>query len=157
MSGQLRLPRINTITLAGRLTKDVEVRYSSKGMAIAKLNIAFDRSMQDETGTYQNVSNFIEITAFGKTAEIAAEQLHKGSALIVEGQFQYRNYTDRDNQPRRIYEILANKIYPLERDENYSEKDNKSTYQKVGTPHSNDSYVENSYQEATETKDDIPF
>lgn len=120
MSGQLRMPRINTITLAGRITKDVEIRYSSKGMAIGKFSLAFDRSAQDETGTYQTISNFIDVTAFGRTAELALERLHKGSAIIVEGQFQYRNYTDKDNQQKRIYEILANKIYPLERDENYN-------------------------------------
>ncbi len=118
MANMLRFPRINTMMLSGRLTRDVDLRYTPKGMPVANISLAFDRSYKDDQGQFQTVASFIDVIAWSKTAEIAAEQLKKGSPVLVEGYLQTRNYTDNNNVNRKVVEIVANKIHPLERQGN---------------------------------------
>lgn len=155
----LRFPRINNITISGRLTRDVEVRYSNQSMMIAKLSIAFDRVTKDEYGNYQSQPNFIDATAFGKTAETCNGQLHKGSPVIIEGSLSIRTYTDQNGQNRKQPEILVNKIYPLERDDNQAEYSQTREYQ-GGYNQSADDHPFNdapSNSPSVHTEEDVPF
>ena len=110
----LRFPKINTIVLSGRLTRDVDLRYIPNGTPVAKLSLAFDRSYQKD-GEWQQETSYIDIVVWSKRAEQCAEFLHKGSPIIVEGYLKTRTYVDKDNQNRKITEIVANKVNFLER------------------------------------------
>lgn len=111
---KLKLPRLNSVTLSGRLTRDIEIRYTPKGTPCATISLAFDRSYKDDKGEYQTTASFLDVVAWGKTGEIASEKLRKGSPCIVEGYLQTRTYTDKQGVNRKICEIVAERIFDLE-------------------------------------------
>ena len=84
--------------LCGRLTKDPDVRYSSGAnqTAIARYNLAVDRTVRREDGTQE--ADFISCVAFGKNGEFAEKYLRKGMKILVEGRIQTGSYTNRDGQ-----------------------------------------------------------
>lgn len=110
----LKVPRLNVVLISGRVTRDPELRYTQKGTATLRFSIAADRSIKDENGNFQNVTTFVDIMTWTKLAEICAENLHKGSPVIVQGRLEIRNYTDRDNQQKKITEIVAETVQFLE-------------------------------------------
>lgn len=85
---------MNKVILMGRLTRDPEVRYSGE-MAIARFSIAVDRRFKREG---QPEADFFNCTAFRKTAEFAEKYLQKGTKVVVEGQVQNDNYTNKEGQ-----------------------------------------------------------
>ena len=111
---ELKFPRINTIILSGRLTRDVDLRYTSTGKAVAKLSIAFDRSFK-KAGEWVQESSFVDVTVWENTAKKCAEELSKGSPILVEGALRTYTYQDRDNQNRKGVEITAHRINFLEK------------------------------------------
>lgn len=86
---------MNRVILMGRLTRDPEVRYGSNEMAIARFSIAVDRRFKREG---QPEADFFNCTAFRKTAEFIEKYLKKGTKVVVEGQIQNDNYTNKDGQ-----------------------------------------------------------
>lgn len=143
----LRFPKINTIVLSGRLTRDVDLRYIPSGTPVAKLSLAFDRSYQ-KNGEWQQETSYIDVVVWSKRGEQCAENLHKGSPVIVEGYLKTRSYTDSNNQNRKIAEVVASKISFLE----------KSEYTASPEAKSND-FTSGSQPEPTSeiTDDDVPF
>ena len=119
MGGLLRFPNINKVTISGRITRDVELKHSSNNIPRAAMCIATSRYFRDEHGNSHEQSSFIDVVAYGKTAEICAESLKKGSPVLIEGDLRTRTWTDNNNVNRKFTEIFIEKIYPLERDENY--------------------------------------
>ncbi len=122
MASELRLPRVNVIILSGRLTRDVELRYTPSGTPVAKLSVAFDRSYQRD-GEWVQETSYIDVVVWSKRAEQCGENLHKGSAVLVEGYLKTRTYQDKDNQNRKITEIIATKVNFLEKS-----SDNSGSY-----------------------------
>lgn len=86
---------------AGRLTKNVEVVYTTDGMAIAKYTLAIDRRGKD-------ITDFIPIKCLGKTAEFAEKHLRKGMKVIVAGEIQTGSYKDSEGNMRYTWEVLVN-------------------------------------------------
>ncbi|MCK4957342.1 MAG: single-stranded DNA-binding protein, partial [Candidatus Cloacimonetes bacterium] len=84
MAGELKFPRINSIMISGRVTRETELRYTTSGTAVTKLPIAFDRSYQRGNEWIQETS-YIDVVVWDKLAERCAEYLDKGSAILVEG------------------------------------------------------------------------
>jgi single-strand DNA-binding protein len=86
---------MNKVILMGRLTRDPEVRYSQgENLAIARYTLAVDRrfkSKNDET-----TADFIDCTAFGKSAEFAEKYFHKGIKIAVTGRLENNNYTNKE-------------------------------------------------------------
>lgn len=114
MAMDLKVPRLNVVLISGRVTRDPELRYTPKGTPTLRFSIAADRSVKDENGNFQNVTTFVDIVTWSKLAEICSENLHKGSPVLVQGRLDIRNYTDRDNQPRKVTEIVAESVQFLE-------------------------------------------
>ena len=86
---------MNNFTGLGRLTKDIELAYTPTGTAVGKSSIAINRPFKNkETGEYD--ADFINIVAFGKTAEVMANHLQKGNRVGVEGRIQSGSYTNKD-------------------------------------------------------------
>lgn len=102
----------NKCALLGRLTKDVEVRYTSTGKVVGQLTLAVDRPFTNPDG--QREADFIPVVLWGKTAEAAGNNVHKGDRLLVEGRIQMRNYTDKNGAKRYITEVVGNSIEFIE-------------------------------------------
>lgn len=98
---------MNNISLIGRLTRDIELRYTTSGMAVAKFTIAVKRQFAKEG---QQDTDFIDIVTFQKTAENCAKYLAKGSLCAVEGRLQIRPYEDKDGAKRKATEVFANNV-----------------------------------------------
>ena len=98
---------MNRVILMGRLTRDPEVRYGANEMAIARFSIAVDRRFKREG---QPEADFFNCTAFRKTAEFIEKYLKKGTKVVVEGQVQNDNYTNKDGQKVYGTRIMINSI-----------------------------------------------
>ncbi|MDD3051065.1 MAG: single-stranded DNA-binding protein [Candidatus Cloacimonetes bacterium] len=146
MAHELRFPRINSIIISGRLTRDVELRYTPKGSPVARIPIAFDNVWKDANGEWQQESHFIDVVAWNKLAETSAERLHKGSPVIVEGNLKTRTYVNKENQNVKIVEISASRISNLEKNDDYS-----------GTNDVSEPKFSNNSLEESVTDDDVPF
>lgn len=97
---------LNQITIMGRLTKDVELRRTDKGTAVASFTLAVERDFSKE-----NETDFIECVAWKNTAEFVSKYFSKGRMAIVSGSLQIRNWTDKDGNKRKTAEVIANNVY----------------------------------------------
>lgn len=103
---------MNIAVLQGRLTKDVEVRYTDTGKVVASFTLAIDRPFVKEGG--QREADFIPIVLWNKTAEVAGNNVHKGDRLAVIGRIQVRSYTDKNGAKRYLTEVVGDKIEFIE-------------------------------------------
>ena len=99
--------------MIGRLTKDVELRYTGSGKAVATMNIAVDRAFKGPDG--QKQTDFFAVVAWGKIAENCANYLSKGRLVGIRGSVQNRSYDAQDGSKRYVTEIMADEVQFLER------------------------------------------
>ena len=104
---------MNVVILIGRLTKDVELRYTQAGKAVATFTLAVDRPFTNQAG--ERETDFIPVVVWGKSAEHCANYLGKGRQTAVEGRMQIRSYEDQKGQRRRVTEVVANSVQFLDR------------------------------------------
>jgi single-strand DNA-binding protein len=91
----------NKVILVGNLTRDPELRYTPKGMAIAKLGLAVNRSWRNEAGETKEEVTFVDVDAFGRQAETLAQYMKKGSPLLVEGRLRLDQWDDKTTGAKR--------------------------------------------------------
>jgi single-strand DNA-binding protein len=91
----------NRVILMGNLTRDPELRYTPKGMAIAKLGLAVNRTWRTETGETKEEVTFVDIDSFGKQAETIAQYLKKGSPFFMEGRLRLDQWDDKQTGQKR--------------------------------------------------------
>ena len=91
----------NKVILVGNLTRDPELRYTPKGMAIAKLGLAVNRSWKTEAGESKEEVTFVDIDAFGKQAEVIGQYLKKGRPILVEGRLRHDQWDDKQTGQKR--------------------------------------------------------
>ena len=91
----------NKVILAGNLTRDPELRYTPKGTAIARLGIACNRKWKSETGEMKEEVTFVDVDAFGKTAETIAQYLKKGRPILIEGRLRYDTWEDKQTNQKK--------------------------------------------------------
>ena len=96
----------------GRLTKDVEVKYTQSGKCVCTFMLAVNREFKNEQGNYE--ADLIPVVVWGKAAELAGNSLAKGHRVLVEGRLQNRSY-EKDGQKRYITEIISQHIEFVER------------------------------------------
>src|SRR5689334_10243747 len=107
---QLRLLQMNDVRLVGRLTRDPEVRYTTKGQAVARLDLAVNRRFKDGTGEWRDDTTFVPITVWREAAERCRERLKKGSPIYVEGRLRSTNWETKDGQKRSGIEVEAYRL-----------------------------------------------
>lgn len=90
----------NKVILLGNLTRDVELRHTQGGMAIAKFGMAINRTWTQD-GEKKESTCFVDLTAWGKTGETIAKYCSKGSQLFVEGRLEYSMWDDKDSGKKR--------------------------------------------------------
>jgi single-strand DNA-binding protein len=106
---------LNKVMLIGNLTRDVEVRYTPSGTAVATFGLATNRSWSSGDGSdRQEETQFHRIVAWSKLAEICGQLLFKGRKIFVEGRLQTRKFTGQDGQQREITEIVAENMMILD-------------------------------------------
>ncbi len=100
----------NKVLLMGNLTKDVELRYTPQGTAVANLRLAVNRKFKDKNQELKEEVCFITAVVWDKQAETCNQYLHKGSPLFVEGRLQSRSWEDNAGQKRNVIEVRAERV-----------------------------------------------
>jgi len=104
---------VNKVILIGRLGKDPELKYTPSGVPVAKFSLATDESFKDRNGEQQKKTEWHNIVAWQKLAEICGEYLTKGKLVYIEGRIQSRQWEDQDKNKRTAYEIVASRMQML--------------------------------------------
>ena len=91
----------NRVILAGNLTRDPELRYTPKGVAIAKITLAINRTWKSETGETKEEVTFVDVDAFGRQAEVIAQYMKKGRPLLVEGRLKLDQWEDKNTHQKQ--------------------------------------------------------
>jgi single-strand DNA-binding protein len=105
----------NRVILVGNLTRDVEIRYTQSGSAIGKVGIATNRRFKGANGEMKDETMFIDLTFFGRTAEIANQYLRKGSKVLVEGRLVLEQWTAQDGTKRSKHSVTVDNLQMLDR------------------------------------------
>ncbi|MDD3592114.1 MAG: single-stranded DNA-binding protein [Sulfurovum sp.] len=131
----------NKVILAGNLARDIEIRYTQGGSAIGKTAIATSRRYKSQTGEQKEEVMFIDLTFFGRTAEIANQYLRKGSKVLVDGRLTLEQWTAQDGSKRSRHTVTVENLQMLgSRDEANTD----SSYQHTA-PSDNYTQPEQSY------------
>lgn len=103
----------NKVILVGNLTRDIELRYSQGGMAIANSAIATSRKFTSNGEKKEEVC-FVDITFFARSAEIANQYLRKGSKILVEGRLNFDQWVDQNGQKRSKHSVTVETMQMLD-------------------------------------------
>jgi single-strand DNA-binding protein len=95
------MPNLNQVNLIGNITRDIENRYTPSGTAIAEVGLAINRSWKNDRGEKQEETTFVDVTLFGRTAEVAGKYCHKGDPLFVSGRLHLDSWEDRKTGEKR--------------------------------------------------------
>jgi len=104
----------NKVVLVGNLARDVEIRYSQSGSAIGNVGIATNRKWKSQTGEQKEEVMFIDLTFFGRTAEIANQYLRKGSKVLVDGRLTLQQWTAQDGSKRSKHVVTVESLQMLD-------------------------------------------
>ena len=127
----------NKIILVGNLTRDIELRYSQGGMGIAKTAIATSRKFTSNGEKKEEVC-FVDITFFGRSAEVANQYLRKGSKILVEGRLNFEQWVDQNGQKRSKHSVTVETMQMLD-----SKGDNQGGYNAPSNAPANDDNQDN--------------
>ena len=103
----------NKVILVGNLTRDIELRYSQSGTGIAKTAIATSRKFTSNGEKKEEVC-FVDITFFGRSAEVANQYLRKGSKILVEGRLSFEQWVDQNGQKRSKHSVIVETMQMLD-------------------------------------------
>ena len=100
---------LNQVTLMGNLTRDPELRQTPTGQNVTSFSLALNRSYKDQSGAWQEATDYIDITSWGPLAERVAQYLSKGRRCLVQGRLQSRSW-EQDGVKRNKVEVLASDV-----------------------------------------------
>jgi len=149
----------NKVILAGNLTRDIELRFAGNNLAVAKTAIATSKKSRGQDGQQKEEVMFIDITAFGRTAEVMNQYLKKGSKVLLEGRLVFEQWTAQDGSNRSKHALRVDTMKMLD-----SKSDSSHSHQNSGSD-SSPSHQNSHYQEPAQEKvpeididdDEIPF
>ncbi|MGA2207782.1 MAG: single-stranded DNA-binding protein [Terracidiphilus sp.] len=152
---------VNRVFLLGNVGKDPEIRSSASGNMVATFGLATSENQKDAQGNWQEHTEWHNLVAFKRTAEIVRDYVKKGSKLFIEGKIQTRSWEDKDTKARRYRtEIIVNDLSLLSaRDDSSggysrsSSASNAAVNEDQRPPAGTDDYA----QSAEISDDDIPF
>jgi single-strand DNA-binding protein len=153
----------NRVILVGNLTRDVELRYLPSGSAICSTGIATNRRFKKQDGSQGEEVCFIDISLFGRTAEIANQYLKKGSKILIEGRLKLDTWTDQSGQKRSKHTVVVDTLQMLDsknsdsrNDGNYSDEEYHQSVPQSQAPQ-NKSTLKQNIPEIDINEDEIPF
>jgi len=103
----------NRVIIAGNVTKDPELRTTPSGQSVTSFSVATNRKYKDASGELQETTEFHNVVAWGKLAELCTQLLHKGSGVLIEGRLQTRSWEGQDGVKRQTTEIVAENMVAL--------------------------------------------
>ena len=106
--------QLNRVSLSGNLTREIEMRYTPNGAAVANMNMAINRTWKDKEGNKQEDVSYVRVVVWGKMAENAAEYLAKGSNVFVEGRMQSRSW-EKDGVKQYGMDVVASNVQYLDK------------------------------------------
>ena len=95
------MANLNKVMLIGNLTRDPELRHTPKGTAVAELGLAINRVWKDEQGQKQEETTFVDVTLWGRQAELAQQYLGKGNPVYIEGRLNLDTWDDKATGQKR--------------------------------------------------------
>ncbi len=105
---------INRVILSGRLTDDPEVRYTQKGLPLARFTLAVNRVWKNpETDQPEEETNFIPVVVWGRQADVCSSYLKKGRLVAVDGRLRARSFQTQNGDRRRVTEVVAQAVHFL--------------------------------------------
>ena len=136
----------NKVILMGNLTRDPELKYLPSGTAAARFGLAVSRTYNDrQTGEKKEEVCFVDLSAFGRTAEVMNEYLQKGSPVFIEGHLRFQTWETDDGQRRSKHDIFVERFQFIG-----GRQGDRDSLRDEGTEDSGAS-------EQPPTEDDIPF
>ena len=145
---------INNVVLVGRLTKDIDLRYTGSGTAVGTFSLAVNRNFTDQSG--EKKSDFINCVIWRKSAENFAYFTRKGSLVGITGRIQTRNYENKEGQRVYVTEVVAENFTLLE-----SKKDGASNGQAGQSNNRSSNQPSDPFNSHSEpysiNSDDLPF
>jgi single-strand DNA-binding protein len=99
---------LNVVAIMGRMVKDPELKTINSGKSVCSFRIANDSGYKDASG--QSQTNWLDVTAWGKTAEFVCKYFPKGALIAIEGRLQSRNYQDKSGNNRNAVEVVVNNV-----------------------------------------------
>lgn len=103
----------NRVILLGNLTRDPELRYVPSGTAVSEIGLAVNDRRKNAAGEWVDETTFVDVTLWGRTAEIASEYLTKGSPVLIEGRLKLDSWESQDGQKRSKLRVVAEKMQLL--------------------------------------------
>lgn len=100
---------LNQVTLMGNLTRDPELRQTPNGQSVCSFSLALNRSYKDQSGEWQEATDYIDVVAWATLAERVSQYLTKGRRALIQGRLQSRNW-EQDGVKRSKVEVLANDV-----------------------------------------------
>ncbi len=157
------MANLNKVMLIGNLTRDPELRHTPKGTAVSEISLAINRNWTNEQGQKQEDTTFVEVTLWGRQAEVVQQYVTKGSPIYIEGRLQLDSWDDKETGKKRSklrvigenFQFLAGKPGAAG-GSGYSERPQGSSsapQQRSGPPQGASAAPADDYQE----DDDIPF
>ncbi len=162
------MANLNKVMLIGNLTRDPELRHTPKGTAVAELGLAINRVWRDEQGQKQEETTFVDVTLWGRQAELAQQYLSKGRPVYIEGRLNLDTWDDKaTGQKRSKLKVIGENLQFLSSGQGqqgggngggggYSERSQSSSpapQQRSGPPQGASAAPADDFQE----DDDIPF
>jgi single-strand DNA-binding protein len=108
--GDLKMPELNSVLVAGNLTKDPVYRQTSNNTPVVNFSIAANRKYKDSSNQWQEDVCYVGVVAWNRLADSCKERLKKGSAVLVDGELQSRHWRTDEGHNRSIVEIKAKRI-----------------------------------------------
>ena len=96
----------NRVVLVGNLTREVELKYLQSGTAVTEIGLAINDRRKNQQGEWVDEPVFVDVTLWGRTAEIASEYLSKGSSILIEGRLKYDQW-EKDGQKRSKLRVVG--------------------------------------------------
>lgn len=141
---------MNAVSIAGRLTKDIELKSTQSSLSVCTFTVAVQRPHTKET------TDFIPCVAWRQSADFLAKYAHKGSRVGVTGVLTSRTYEDREGKKRTVYEVLANAVELLE-SRSESRKENYTTTTQKPKQAQNTGVFEQELGDMLLEDDEMPF
>jgi single-strand DNA-binding protein len=115
VTSNLRLLQLNDVRLVGRLTRDPELRFTAKGAAVCRMDLAVNRRYKDGTGEWKDDTSFIPVVVWREAGQRCGERLKKGSPVYVEGRLKSKTWETKEGQKRSGIEVESLRVQFLEK------------------------------------------
>ncbi|GHT21976.1 single-stranded DNA-binding protein [Planctomycetales bacterium] len=150
----------NRVVLVGNMTRDPEIRHIPSGLAVTDIGLAVNDRRKTQTGEWIDEATFVDITLWGRQAEIASEYTKKGSPLLVEGRLKLDTW-ESDGQKRSKLKVIGEKIVLLgvnsRNEDGYVSSQGNNSYSPKGQQPRQQPQTTGDYYDVPPDGEDVPF